>query len=229
MRRDAFVYPPGSGSRGNPETMGERGLEPRSDHLTHEKGRRIVAPAGPPFVGVHDAFEHAAEHVGRDEFAGIMFADRKVKTLEQLVERIAPLAVAPDRRAVPPLQRRGLEQPAVEEWDLAQAPSDCAALRGRPIQRSETERVEKGAVKVAPAGDRPIEQVRNVSGIAVEPTLRLDEIEEQHAREYRERQGVTVHPRSWGREPLGEVVERVPEGTEEPWRDALARQHLADP
>src|SRR5205809_2220249 len=45
----------------------------------------------------------------------------------------------------------------------------------------------------APAGDRPIEQVRNVSGIAVEPTLRLDEIEEQHARECRDRKSTRLN------------------------------------
>ena len=118
-RGNTFVHPPRGSTGRNAEPVGEGGFESCTHHLVNKKGGRVVAPARGPFIGVHHAFEHSAEHVGCDEFSGIMLADREVKSLEQLVERVAPLGVAPDGRAVPPLQHGGLEQTAVEEWDLA--------------------------------------------------------------------------------------------------------------
>ena len=165
--------------------MSQRGLESRANHLAHEKRRCVVAPARSSFVGVHHAFEHTAKHVRRDEFAVIVLADGEMESLEQLVERVAPLGVGPDGRAVPPFERRGLEESAIEEWDLAQCPRDGAPVRRGAIQRAEAEGVQKGAMKVTPGGERTVEQTRHVSRIAVQPALRLDEVEEEHPGERR--------------------------------------------
>ena len=137
--------------------MGESGFEPGPHHLAHERRWRVVGAARATLVGIHHAFKHTAEHVGSDELAGVVLADGEVESLEQIIERVTPVAVAPDGRAVLPLQHRRLEQAAIEEWDRAQRARRCAALRRRPIQRAKTERVEEGAMKVAPGSERPIE------------------------------------------------------------------------
>src|SRR5206468_8665636 len=114
-----LVHPASGGGCGDAESMSQRGLESRANHLAHEKRGCVVAPARSSFVRVHHPFEHTAKHVRRDEFAVIVLADGEMESLEHLVERVAPLGVGPDGRAVPPFERRGLEESAIEEWDLA--------------------------------------------------------------------------------------------------------------
>src|SRR5258706_2292460 len=80
-----------------------------------------------------------------------------------------------------------------------------------------------------PAGaECPVEQVWDVAGVAVEPAFGLDEIEEEHARECGERERVAIDTRAWSAEPFGQPVECATKSTEEPWRDAFARQHFTD-
>src|SRR5256885_9243193 len=49
-------------------------------------------------------FRSAAQHVRRYELAGIVLAHGEVKALEQVVECVAPIGVAPHRRAMLPLR-----------------------------------------------------------------------------------------------------------------------------
>src|SRR2546425_1491855 len=147
-RWDAIVHPASSGRRTQTKSIGQRGFEARTHHSPDQRRRGVVAAARPAFVGIHDTFEHATQHVGRDEFAGIVLADGEVEALEQIVERGAPVAVAPNRGAVLSLEGRGFEQPAIEEWDLAERTSGSSALSGRAIEGAEAQRVKKGAMKV---------------------------------------------------------------------------------
>ena len=110
---DAFVHPARSGSRRHREAAGECGFQARVDQLAHQRRGRVVAAACAPLVRIHHAFEHAAEHVGSDEIAGIAFADGEMKALEELVEGVAPIAIDPDCRTMVALERSRLEQPAV--------------------------------------------------------------------------------------------------------------------
>ena len=78
------------------------------------------------------------------------------------------------------------------------------------------------------AGDRPVEEVRHVARVAVQPPFRLDEIEEEHAREGGERQCVPIDLRAGRAQAVGQAIERAAKGTKEAGRHAFARQHLAD-
>jgi hypothetical protein len=89
--------------------MRQRGLESGAHQLAHQRGGRVVAAARAPLIGIHHAFEHAAQHVGRDELTGIVLAHREMKALEQIVEGRAPIGVAPHGGAVPALECRRLE------------------------------------------------------------------------------------------------------------------------
>src|SRR6185503_560888 len=110
-------------------------------------------------------------HVGRHEFARVVLAHGKMKALEQIVEGEAPVGIAPDRGAVASLQRRRLEQTAVQERDSSEHQSGLRAARRWAIERAKAQGVQKGAVKVTAGGERAIEQARDVSRVAVEPAL----------------------------------------------------------
>ena len=179
-------------------------------------------------VGIHDALEHAAQHVRRDEFAGIVLAHGEVEALEQIVEGLPPIGVAPYRGPMRPLEARRLEQTAVEEGDVAQSARRAAAGGWRPIQGAEAQRVEERAMKVAAGGERAVEQPRDVTGVAVQPALRLNEIEEEHARQRGQRQGVTIEARAWRAQPLSQPIQRAPKCSKEARRDAFARQDFPD-
>src|SRR2546426_11522970 len=77
----------------------------------------------------------------------------EMESLEQPVDRVAPVGVAPADRALAPLERCGLEQPAVQKRQAAQRASRAGAPGRRPIQGAEAQRIEHLAVEVAPAGD----------------------------------------------------------------------------
>jgi hypothetical protein len=51
---------------------------------------------------------------------------------------------------------------------------------------------------MAPRRERAIEQPGDIAGVAVEPALRLDEIEEQDARQRGQGEGVAVGPHARG-------------------------------
>ena len=80
---------------GEAEPADERGLEPRPHELPHERGRRVEAAAHAALVRIHHPFEHAAQHVRCDRLTRIGLIHGKVEPLEQLVEGLAPLHVAP--------------------------------------------------------------------------------------------------------------------------------------
>src|SRR2546426_5823023 len=61
----------------------------------------------------------------------------EMESLEQPVERVAPVGVAPADRALAPLERCGLEQPAVQKRQAAQRASRAGAPGRRPIQGAE--------------------------------------------------------------------------------------------
>ena len=73
-----------------------------------------------------------------------------------------------------------------------------------------------------------VQQARDVPVVAVEPALGLDEIEEKHARECRECEGVTMDPGVGGRQSIGQPLEGRSEGAEESGGDAFAGEDHAD-
>src|SRR5712691_10965913 len=174
------------------EPVDEHRLQSRSHDLTHQRCRSVVAAARAPLLGLHDAFENAAEHVWGDEFSGIVLADGEVEPFEEIVERGAPIPVAPDGGTATAFERGRLEQAAVEEWDRAKRLRGGAAPISRPIQRTETECVKKGPVKVPARREGPIEESGHIAGVAIEPALRLDEIKEEHAGERRQRERMAI-------------------------------------
>src|SRR2546430_5979835 len=140
------MHPSRGSRRAQAKAIGECGFEARTHHFTDQRRRRVVAAAGPAFIGIHHPFEHATEHVRRDELAGVVLAHREMEALEQIVECGAPIAVAPDRGAVLSLEWRRFEQPAVEKWDAAERACGSSAPRGKAIEGAEAERVQKGAI-----------------------------------------------------------------------------------
>src|SRR5256714_754244 len=210
------------------ETMREYCLQSGPHDPADEKRGSKVAAARPSFLGLHDALEDAAEHVRSDEFSGVVLADGEVKTLEQIVEGGAPIAVPPDSRAESALERGRLEETAVEEGDLPERSGRHAAPIGGPIQRTEAECVQEGPVEVTTRGQRSIEQSWYVARVAVEPALRLDEIEEEHAGECRQRERVTIHFRSRRAQAIAEPIQSCAERPEKPGCNALAREDFRD-
>jgi len=227
LRRLAAMDPTLRGGRGEAEPVHEHGLEPGTHDLPHQRGRRVIAAAGTPLGGIHHSFEHPAQHVGRDRVAVFGLARREVKPLEQVVERVAPVAVAPARGAVAPLQGRGLEQAAVQKRQAAERPGRAGAVGGRAVERPETQRVEHPAVKRTPGRDAVVEPADQVATVPVQPPLGLDEVEEQHPRERGQREGVTLGPAARCRQPIGQALERGAERAEETWCDGLARERFA--
>src|SRR5690242_19253010 len=106
-----------------------------------------------------------------------------MKSLEQVVECLAPVAVRPQRRSCAPLQRRRFEQTAVEKGNPAERQHRRGPLGGGAVQCAEDEGMKGRAMEVTAAGERVIEQLRQVASITVEPSLFLDEIQKQHPRQ----------------------------------------------
>src|SRR5207237_255498 len=210
------------------EPMREYCLQSGPHDLADERRGSIVAAARASFLGLHDALEYAAEHVRSDEFSGVVLADGEVKTLEQIVEGGAPIAVPPDSGAESALERGRLEETAVEEGDLPERSGCRPAQLGGPIQRTEAECVQEGPVEVTTRGQRSIGQSWYVARVAIEPALRLDEIKEEHAGECRQRERVTIHFRSWRAQAIGEAIQCHAECPEKPGCNALAREHFRD-
>src|SRR5256886_12707140 len=98
-----------------------------------------------------------------------------MESLEQPVERVAPVGVAPADRALAPLERGGLEEPAVQKRQAAQCASRAGAPGRRPIQGAEAQRIEHLAVEVAPAGDALIATGEQIGPGALPPAPRLPE------------------------------------------------------
>src|SRR2546428_9816963 len=89
--------------------------------------------------------------------------------------------------------------------------------------------MEDRAVEVAPPCERLVEAKWEVPAVAVEPALLLDEVQEQHARERGQGEGVAIGgAMRGGSEPLGEPGEQGPEGAEEAVRDALGAERFTD-
>ena len=76
----------------------------------------------------------------------------------------------------------------------AAAPRRC---RDRPIERAEEERQEQVAVDPAPAEQAVVDARREEPFGAVEPSLGLDEVQEEHASELEQRQLVSDIVRGW--------------------------------
>jgi len=104
------VHPALRGHWGEAEAVDEDRGQTGAHDLAHQGCGRVVAAARPSLSGVHHAFEHAAQHVGRDALTHIVrLARREMESLEQPVKRVAPVGVAPADRALAPLERGGLE------------------------------------------------------------------------------------------------------------------------
>jgi len=210
------------------EPMGEYGFQSGPHDLADERRGSIVAAARASFLGLHDALEYAAEHVRSYEFSGVVLADGEVKTLEQIVEGGTPIAVAPDSGAEPALEGCRLKETAIEEGDLPERSGRGSTPISGPIQRTEAECVQEGPVEVTTRGQRSIEQSWYVARVAIEPALRLDEIEEEHAGECRQRERVTIHFRSRRVQAVAEPIQRRAECPEETGCNALAREDFRD-
>src|SRR5207247_8920367 len=85
---------------------------------------------------------------GCHEIAVVRFARREVESLEQVVERVTPVGVAPAGGAVAALQGGGLEQTAVQERQPSQGAGGTRSLGRGPVERAEAQRVEHLAVEV---------------------------------------------------------------------------------
>src|SRR2546429_5950209 len=140
------------------EPVDEHCFQSRAHDLTHQRRGSVVAAARAPLLGLHDALENAAKHVWGDELSGIVLPDGEVESFEEIVERGAPIPVAPDGGTATAFERGRLEQAAVEEWDRPKRSRGGATPISRPIQRTEAEGVEKGAVKVPARREGPIEE-----------------------------------------------------------------------
>jgi len=151
-----------------------------------------------------------------------------VESLEQIVERVTPVGVTPDRGPVAALEGRRLEESTVQERHAAEGAGPRAATGHRPVQDTEAEGVKKGAVKVQLPGEGALQQPGQVTMVAVEPALRLHEVEEQHARQRGERQVMPIGAHMWNSQPIGEAVEGLAEGAKETRCDPFGRQHLAN-
>ena len=221
--RLAVVDPVLRRSRGQPQPAHQRRLEPRPHQLAHQRRWRVVAAAALPLLRVHHALEHPAEHVGRHQILPVALAHREVKPLEQLVERVAPLRVAPLGRPVPPFQGSGLEQPTVQERQAPERACGARAVAQPAVQRAEAQWIEHAPLKPAP------EAMDEVLPVAVEPSLGLHEVEEQHPRERGEGERVPLEPAGRSRQTVCKPLQGGAKRLEEARGDALTRERLARP
>ena len=224
----AVIDPPLRRAAREPEPGDECCLEGRPHHLSHQRRGSVIAAARAALGGIHHPLEHPAEHIGCDEIGVLGLAHREVEPLEQRVEGVAPVDVAPIGGPVAALQRRGLEQAAVQERHPAQRAGAGRALGRSPVERTETQRVQDLAMKGAAGGQRGVEAVDDVASVSVQPPFRLDEIQKQHARQRAEGEGVALGAAAGRGEPVGEPLEDRTERLEEPGGDALACERLAD-
>jgi len=188
----------GGGSRGIPNRMGERGFESRANHLAHEKRGRVIAPLVLRSSGSITPSNTRPSMSGATKFRRHRARDGEVKSLEQLVERVAATRCCSRQLARAAVQAEGSKSPPLRNGSC-QRPARLRPLRRWAIQRAKAQRVEEGAMKVSAGRERPVEQTHHVSCIAVsQPSL--DEIEEEHPREPRECERVTIHTRPRGRQ-----------------------------
>src|SRR5439155_787475 len=116
-----------------------------------------------------------------------------------------------------------------QERAAAQCARRGGAGRRRAVEGAEAQRVEDLAVEVAPGGEALVEAVDQVAPVAVQPALRLDEVEEQHTGEGGERERMPLAPAAGRRQAVCQPLQRGPEHPEEPRGDPFARERFADP
>jgi hypothetical protein len=86
----------------------------------------------------------------------------------------------------------GLEQPSIQEGDMTEPGSGSASAGGRRIESAEEERPEKIAVDPALASQAPIHLLCQEVLSSTEPSLGLDEIEEEDPSELEQGEAVAV-------------------------------------
>ena len=172
-----------------------------------EEGARFAA-----LVRRHQSLEHATQHVRRDATA-IALGERELEPLEELVERVAP-----DERAAfrppAPLERVGLEQPAVEEWKPPEAPRCGAPTSLGLVQRAEEQGSQQVALDLAPPGQHAVDLLAQKMRLAVEPAFGLHEIEEKHPSELQQRELVPLIGWNPGGKGAAHPLEGTAEGRE---------------
>src|SRR5947207_3347015 len=121
------------------------------------------------------------------------------------------------------LERRRLEEAAVEVRDVAQLPRrGCALLAGR-VEDAEEKRKKHAGEELALADG--VEAVGEEAALAVQPPLLLDEVEKEDAREDQQGfgiDGIAALVREGGAELRGGIAHSGAETVEE-----LARERLA--
>ena len=166
------------------------GREGLGQQALHQRGRRVIGARCAPLIRRHHALEHAPQHV-RGDATPIALLDGEVEPLEQPVERVSPERIG-NVAAEAPLEGVRLEQPAIEEGNRAELGGDAPSLCRRAIERAEEERSQQVAVEPAPFLEAAVHPRGQEPLVAREPSLGLDEIEEQHARELKQGDRVAI-------------------------------------
>ena len=139
---------------------------------------------------------------------------REVKPLEELVERISPQRIG-DVGPKASLQRVGLEQAAVEEWNGAERSGGPAPQVSGAVQRAEEERPEQVAVEPPLVREAFLHLLGQKPLPSAEPSLRLDEVEKEDPSQLKQRQPMPVFRAHGAGEPSRHPVERNTKHPEE--------------
>jgi hypothetical protein len=104
-----------------------------------------------------------------------------------------------------------LEEPAVEERNGTECRRDSPSPRPRAVERAEEERAEQVAVQPAATAQARVYRIGDEPISARQPSLGLNEIEEEHTSELEQRVGPPIlGPRGAGK-PLGHALEGAAE------------------
>ena len=175
---------------------------------THQGRRREERPVALALLRGHDAFEYAAEHLRRDAPIELVVVEGDFGPEHQLLHGTPPeLDGKVHCQAL--LEWMRFEQSAIQERNAAEAPCEAGARGDRPVQRPEEERRQQLSLGIATVRQAVLETMREEIEIAVEPSLALDEAQEEESGELEQRPGVARLCRDPRRKPCDGIVEQV--------------------
>ena len=208
----------------------ERGVEPFAANAFDDRPGSVERARCTAIAGGHERFERAAEHFRID----CRFGPRRRALVcgdtisrEQAADEFAECLVGKAQIAGAPLERRSSEETAVEERDASERTRRGGAPADRRVECPEEERIEQMAVHFAVSRAAGVEGVPEELAVAVEPSFRFEEREEEDAR--RAEQG-ELTSRLDGRAPSCRRRERAHQPLEfaiEPSRERVAPEQLA--
>ena len=154
------------------------------DDLVDEHWRCVERAGAMAFVGVHEAFEGAAQHFWVDGGfgpCGRVFVCGEAVAIEDIADECGECVVGEAEGAAFLFEWCWCEESAVEEWDVAEGAGGWCALAEWGVECAEEEWFEEALVEVSAGFELVSGLFEEEVAVAIQPTFCLEEGEEQAA------------------------------------------------